>query len=480
MHTHAAPPFAAALWRSAGLLLVALALALATGCASAPKEPVKLVQWDIEASHPYVLASDQTEAVVHVDVSAKLPASAQTRIPLNLSLVLDHSGSMSGDQMDDARRAVLDMLDKLHPEDRISVVAFSTRAEVLQPQETWSDVDRVALRRKVSALKPRGTTAMYAALQQGLNQVQKRYNAASINRVLLFSDGIPNDPTNLVALAQNARSRNIAITTMGLGPYYNEDLMAQLADLSGGNYRFIKSSDQIETFFLAEKQSMEQIVARNVNVAFNLGPGVQVLQTLGSNAQVSGRSVRVFLGELGSAETRQVALKLRVQAPASGAKVELLDAQLTWEDVVAWTGNHERWSYLEAESTQDQALIEQHRNKQLAEKVGRLQAAWEIDQAMRDYQAGERRRAQERLQRAAEEYRAKRVEAEASRPTNAPPPMAAPQDFDQEVMVIQSAGSLDVYMDELSEEVEESDPESDDGKILIKSNKRRSRSMSGK
>jgi len=474
--------------RTSLLLMVALAaLALGSGCATTPVPD--LVQWKVEQSNPYMMAGEQTEQVVNVDIAARLPRDLEAHIPFNLSVVIDHSGSMNGEQMDDAKNALRYMLKELRADDQISVIAFSTQVAVLQPQTEWDDVDQAELTARISELEPRGTTAMYEALYQGYTEVTSRYNPSGINRVILLSDGIPNDETNIISLAQSARSSNIQITTLGLGPYYNEDLMAQIADTSGGNYRFVKDSGQIEEYFLAEKRAMEQVVARNVMLTFNLGPGAELIQTLGGQGNLSGRQVSVYLGDLSVSDPRQVALKLRIKAPASGARVEILDAQLSWEDVVAWTGTHDAWAYVEALATKDQALIEKNENKLVVEKVGRLVAAWEMEKAVRDFEAGRKVEAQRRLQEAAREYQGQKKAAQAYRdelrlatPSDAPP-APAPQisgaasswDFGD------SAGStdLDVYMEEAAEGLEDAEPESDEGKVIIKSAKSRNRKESG-
>ncbi len=463
--------------RDLGSALVLLALTLFGVACATPQAP-DLIQWQIEQSHPYVMAGDVTEEVINVDLAAALPTEMEARIPLNLSIVIDHSGSMNGEQMAHARDALRYMLAQLQDDDHVSVIAFSTQVEVLQPQTEWDDVDRGDLNARIDQLTPRGTTAMYEALQQAYSEVSSHYDAARINRVILLSDGIPNDPTYITSIAQQARSSNIAITTMGLGPYYNEDLMAQIADLSGGNYRFIKESGEIERFFLAEKRSMEQIVARNVSLTFNLGPGAELVQTLGGQASFNGRQVNVYLGDLSVSDPRQIALKLNVRAAASGARVEILDARLTWEDVIAWTGTHEAWAYVEAEATRDQALIDKHHNKLVVEKVGRLHAAWEMERAVYDYQAGRKEEARQRLMQASQQYR---EEKQAASSWLQEAPQAAPAE--PTVGVTAGSANLESFMDDAIQGLfsdDESEEESEKTKVLIKSVKSRARSESGR
>jgi len=157
---------------------------------------------------------------------------------------------------------------------------------------------------------------------------------------------------------------------------------------------------------------------------------------------------------------------LRVKASASGSKVELLDARLSWEDVVYWNGAQERWSYLEANATRDEALIQNSRNVELAERVGRLQAALEMERAVKDFEEGNPHVAQERLQRAAEQYNKQRMEVQAM-------PAAG------SVAIAAEEESLGGYIQGVADELFEADPESDKTKVLLKSVKQRSRSEAG-
>ncbi len=469
------------------------ATALVLACASlfacaTPAPAPKLLDWQVTSSHPYVLAGEETNAVVHLEIGAKLPETEQERIPINVSLVVDYSGSMTKAQLEDAKKAVRHVLGELRPEDTVSVIAFSSRVEVLQQQESWDDVDRPELYKAIGDLSPRGTTNMTGALQAALSQVRTRFDAGRLNRIMLLSDGIPNDPSQLSALADGARGSQIAISTFGLGPHYNEDLMADLADRSGGNYRFIQKSGDIEEYFAAERQGLEQVVARNATVLVTLGPGVALDQALGAQATYQGNNqISIFVGDLGPSDKRAIALKLKVKAPSSGANVELVDATLTWEDVVFWDGYKERLAYLQAESTKDQALIDKHHDKIVEEKVGRLLAAWEAEQAIRDYEAGNREQAERRLNRAADDYRKRRLEAQASTPSyDAKIAVDAPT-YAAEPATADSGGYLDDWLFGTAVELQSDGDESDDEqsektdrkKVLIKRTKRGTRSVSG-
>ncbi|MEO1268151.1 MAG: hypothetical protein AAFX99_08635 [Myxococcota bacterium] len=144
---------------------------------------------------------------------------------------------------------------------------------------------------------------------------------------------------------------------------------------------------------------------------------------------------------------------------------------MSWEDVVYWSGVQERWSYLEAQATQDEALIEDKRNVELAERVGRLQAALEIERAVEEFQAGRVPEAQERLKNAASVYQSQRAAAQPPVPVTAVDTGGWAEEDEAE--------SLDVYMEGMADDFDGADPESEKTKILLKSAKQRSRRESG-
>ena len=400
------------------LFFLLVALLTATACASTPTqvivvdetppppvpaEPQKLLEWTTDFSYPYLPPNSVTEQIITIDISGLAPKD-QKRPPLHLALVVDHSGSMRGEAMEHARSAMLELLKQLDPEDTLSVIAFGSTAQVLLPQQRWSGVDQATLREQIKALESRGTTAMTPALQLAVAEVQRVARSEDINRVLLLSDGQPNDPSRLPSIAQNAGRMSIPVTTMGLGPHYDEELLTQLADLSGGHYRFIEHSDHIAAFFVDEMQLIQQTVARNAQVDVTFGPGVRVVGAFGAQPELRARGATFRLGALSASETRSITIELEVQTRAKGAPVELLDARLTWEDALLNQGQLARSVYIESTTTEDIGLIERSAKQSVLARLARLRAVSLMEEGLRLYEQGMREQATEQLNAAAELY----------------------------------------------------------------------------
>ena len=112
------------------------------------------------------------------------------RPDLNLSLVLDRSGSMEGEKLVRAREAAMFCVDQMLPTDRLSVVTFDDRIEVLFPSEPVTN--KQAMKELIARVTARGSTALHEAWVRGGLSVSERMLDQGINRVVLITDGLAN------------------------------------------------------------------------------------------------------------------------------------------------------------------------------------------------------------------------------------------------------------------------------------------------
>ena len=177
--------------------------------------------------------------------------------PLNVTLVLDASGSMAdGNRVAIARAAAEAIRQSLRPQDRIAVVHF-TQGVVDELTVTHGRPDRVAVRSSIEQLRPRGSTNVQAGLDLGVrlaNQARLERPDA-YNYVILMSDGVANvDATNPFAILESAYDRDagnpLRLITIGVGiNNYNDVLLEQLAQHGNGWYRYLDSTDQARATF---------------------------------------------------------------------------------------------------------------------------------------------------------------------------------------------------------------------------------------
>src|SRR5437870_13584664 len=294
--------------------MIALAVGLATGLA-APLFAGETLRLKLEPDHDYLLAGTPGEVVVKIDLFALDNKTKSKRPPLNLSVVLDLSGSMSGAKIEKARQAAMAVVDRLGPEDIFSFVAYSDRAELVFPAQEVEDKE--ALKRRISRIQPGGSTALYAGVQLGAEQVQKHLSGERINRVILLSDGLanvgPSSPRDLRRLGGALSERGIAVTTIGVRDDYNEDLMAGLAEASDANYYYVKDTEKLPEIFARELGELIAVAARNVRIEIICADGVKPIGLIGRPERFEGQKAAVLLSQFAAAQNRYLFLRCLVE-----------------------------------------------------------------------------------------------------------------------------------------------------------------------
>jgi Ca-activated chloride channel family protein len=190
----------------------------------------------------------------------------ERRTPVNVGIVVDQSGSMAGDKIAKAREAAILAVDRLNAQDIVSVVAYNDTVAVLVPATRVSDKDRI--RAGIQRLEASGSTALFAGVSKGADEVRKFLSGDRVNRVILVSDGRANvGPSSTSALAELGASlakERISVTTIGLGLDYNEDRMTQLARASDGNSGFASTSADLVRLMKAEFGDVLAVVAQEI------------------------------------------------------------------------------------------------------------------------------------------------------------------------------------------------------------------------
>jgi Ca-activated chloride channel family protein len=279
-----------------------------------------------------------TQQLVYVLLEAVPGESmAQVEMPLNLSLVLDKSGSMQGQKIANLRQAAKLVVDRLGADDLLSVVAFSDRKYRIADSQPVTDKE--GLKSKIDRIRDGGGTAISGGMAQGLAELEKGLDPGRVSRMLLLTDGQTfGDEKQCKKLGAGAGQKGIVVLALGLGEDWNEDLLDEVAEASGGRADFIESPDKIVTVFEQAVQSMQDTVVQNARMILRLANGVtprQVWQVLPMISNLgyrplSDRDVQVELGELEKAQPRSLLIELLV-GPRPAGTYRMAQAEISYD-----------------------------------------------------------------------------------------------------------------------------------------------------
>lgn len=298
-------------------------------CFSAQAREVNVVA---ALAAPVIQAGATQKTFLKVSLTGFAMPSSTARSPLNVAIVIDRSGSMSGERIEQARNAAILAVETLNKDDIVSVVAYDTTVEVISPAAKATHKE--AIIEAIRSIRATGTTALFAGVSKGAQEVRKYLSRNYVNRVILLSDGKanvgPSSPYELGELGASLGREGISVTTIGLGSGYNEDLMTQLAGFSDGNHAFVANAQDLARIFKLEFGDASAVVAQDVDVVIRLSKGIRPLRMLGREGEIVGQNVRVRMNQLGSEQEKFVLLEVEVPAGKSGDKLAVADVEVSY------------------------------------------------------------------------------------------------------------------------------------------------------
>jgi len=213
-------------------------------------------------------------------------APAPQRLPMNLVVVVDHSGSMASDgRLDKVKIGLHTMIDQLHDDDRLAVVEFDDQVKV--DAALGATLDRPALHAIIDGLVPGGSTDIFDGLDQGFRLLGDAPPSERQNRVILLSDGNATagdvSQADILGMAQRRAVLGIGLTTIGVGDDFDVALMRGLAEQGAGNFYFLEDPAAATEVFTEELDFFMQPIALDIQIGATAGPGYQFVEAVGSN-----------------------------------------------------------------------------------------------------------------------------------------------------------------------------------------------------
>lgn len=349
----------------------------------------KSVQFSAALENKYAISSDSADVYLYLKVTGNELKSDKKRAPLNLSIVLDRSGSMHGEKLEYAKKAAAFVVEQLNADDIVSIVDYDSDVEVVSASDFVKN--KQVLTEKINKILDRGSTNLSGGLLEGYKQVLSTKKEGFVNRVLLLSDGLANvgitDTAKLKDLVQQKfKETGISVSTFGLGEGFNEDLMTAMAENGGGNYYYIDSPDKIPGIFAKELDGLLSVVAQQAKISVSYAAEFLIPEkTYGYNHKMENTQILISLNDVYSKEEKNILVKYKIKKPfvqdlVFTSTLNYIDAQsYNTENMVVVNTLH---------LTRDTILIKQNLDSTVSEMVVMFEATEMMDDIMRDIDQG--------------------------------------------------------------------------------------------
>jgi len=281
--------------------------------ASLQAKEMQSIKLSVEVDKPVLLADTKQPIYLRVGLTG-CPGEGLTRhVPVNVAIVIDKSGSMSSDgKMKKAKEAAMLAVERLSRDDILSIVAYNHNVQVLLPATKLTD--KQAVREEIRRLQADGSTALYAGVQKGADEVRKFLVRQRVNRIVLISDGLanvgPSSPDELGRLGSRLAKEGVSVTTVGLGLGYNEDLMSKLAFCSDGGHYFAEKSCDLTEIFDKEFSRTLSVVAQDVRIEITCPDDIRPVRILGRDGKIDGQKILLSLNHIYSNHEKYAVIEL--------------------------------------------------------------------------------------------------------------------------------------------------------------------------
>ncbi len=255
----------------------------------------------------------------------------KNRRPLNLVLVIDKSGSMSGERIAKVKQSLQMLIERLNPTDHVSIVAYDNEAHVVLDFCHNADIGKIS--KAIDRIEAGGSTNLHHGLMLGYEQATAKLDQQRSNRVILLTDGRANvgvsDPDKIARDSKRFNDQGIELSTIGLGNDFNRELLRDLADAGRGAVHFVDDPDGMRKIFVDEFDSLLSNAAQNIRVELDFGE-CQVAKVYGYEPVLKNDGYQFRPDNMGHGATQVILAELS----GSSSQVQQVTAKLTFDDCV--------------------------------------------------------------------------------------------------------------------------------------------------
>ena len=313
---------------------------------------------DLSADRRLIRTGGSSTRYVRARIEAPAAPRDSERLPVNISFVLDRSGSMHGEKIRLAREAVLTAIRSLRDEDRFSVVVYDDQVDLVAPGTPATASARREAESVLRQVEARGMTDLAGGWLAGCAQVAEALDETTVGRCLLLSDGLANrgisDHDELVTHARELAARGVATTTFGVGRDFDERLLGDMADAGAGNFYYVESPAQIPDFIASEVGEALEVVAADARLVVDAPASVRISVLNDLRWVLEGSRLMIEIGTLVSEQVFDVALKLEFPRGPLGAEHIVAGILIDRDEVLAGDAATLAFTYASGEENEVQ------------------------------------------------------------------------------------------------------------------------------
>jgi len=334
-----------------------------------------------------VLSGTRQPLFAELQIQADKDATQAAHAPLSLVVVLDTSGSMEGEKIEEAKASVVKLIRRMNDADELAVIRYSDDATTVVPLGKVSDVRARAIAR-VQELTADGGTAIPRGLEKGLAQLGES-NRDRVRRVILVSDGLDSTRAQAERIATNSFEHGIVISSLGIGLDFDERYMSSVAQRGHGNFGFVKDAPALATFLERELEETAKTVVENATVRVTLPAGVTFRRASGADARTIGdREIELKLGSLFAGDERRVVVEMDAFLDGNAASKQPFAAHAAWDRVGGAHADIDV-STLSIAATSDRVEVEKSRNPSVFASAASVTASRREMEAADAYNRGD-------------------------------------------------------------------------------------------
>lgn len=288
-----------------------------------------LAQW----ANP-VNASSQ-EAVLRLAWVTGEEVDKKNAPPLNISLVIDKSGSMAGhDRIDELKRSLVDFVSAMRSVDVLSLIIFEDFETVLIPAQPIGE-NKQHIIQLIERIEADGGTNIFKGLLAGYKEVQKNFKAGSTNRVILLTDGYDGTTVeDFIAMQKPFTAKGLECSAVGVGEDYNVALLHQLATLGGGLIEHVGDAAGMREAFIHQLNSVLYPIAKNVQVEITYNKHLEYKQLMGFPlTEKSGNRLKIKIKNMYAGLNQLAFLRFKVVNPDPSIQSEPVIIKLSYTDL---------------------------------------------------------------------------------------------------------------------------------------------------